>query len=284
MIIDFHTHTYPDKIASLVIRKLTGSITTSAYTKGTITALEESATKAGIDKCVVLPVVTNPRQAESINRVAVETNMRNSSLISFGGIHPDNSDYRRIFSTLAAEGIKGIKLHPIFQNTYFDDIKYMRLIDCACEYGFIISVHAGRDVNDRTLDYVTVPHVKNLLMTVKPNKLILAHMGGHLCWDEAEDMLKDYRSVAPNDAHLYLDTAFCLPSTVASQNAPDIDYLTNERFKRMVSIMGADHVLFGTDSPWTDQAPAIEAIKASGLSKKEISLILGDNARKLLEL
>lgn len=281
MVIDFHSHTYPPKIADMVVRRLSGPSGVKAFTDATAAGLEESCVRNNIEKAIVLPVVTSPRQAESINRIAVETNQREGRLLSFGGIHPDNSDYRRIFSTLAAEGIQGIKLHPVFQQVYFDDIKYMRIVDCACEYGFIISVHAGLDVNDKENRYCDIPHLKNLLKTVKPDKMILGHMGGHLCWDRAEEMLMDYKAQAPSNRAIYLDTAFCLPSPVAEQNI-DCAYMTKEHFIRMVRLIGADRVLFGTDSPWADQGPAIDAIKNSGLTEKEIFRILYENAKDLL--
>ena len=39
--------------------------------------------------------------------------------------------------------MKGIKLHPDYQDTYFNDIRYKRIISYATELGLIISVHAG---------------------------------------------------------------------------------------------------------------------------------------------
>ena len=283
MIIDFHTHTYPSNMADKIIGHLSGPSNVKAYTDGTDEGLIASCQKSNISKCVVLPVVTNPAHTENINRIAIETNHCNRSLISFGGIHPDGTDYKAVISNLSSEGVPGIKLHPVFQKTNIDNIKYMRIIDCACEHNLIVSIHAGYDINDSSVLYSSVPHIRNLLKTIKPSKLILAHMGGHLCWNEAEEMLTEYLEGSSGSESLYLDTAFSLPSPVLSQNI-DYDFLTNEQFLRIVRLVGSDHVLFGTDSPWTDQGPSIEAIKNSGLTKKEISRILGENAKNLLNI
>ena len=283
MIIDFHTHTYPSSMAMAVLNQLSGSSSVKAYTDGTNEGLIKSCKNNGIIKAVLLPVATNPLQTENINKAAIYTNQCDNELISFGAIHPDNDNYKSIILNLVKEGICGIKLHPVFQKTYFDDIKYMKIIDCACEHGLIISVHSGYDINDPLAKYSTIPHIKRLLDTVKPNKIILAHMGGHLCWDEAEDMLNEYLSTVSNDNVLYLDTAFSLPSYIASQNIA-YDFLTNEQFVRIVRLVGSNHILFGTDSPFTDQGPSIEAINKSGLNKKEISSILFENAKDLLNL
>ena len=47
---------------------------------------------------------------------------------------------------------------------------------------------------------------------------------------------------------------------------------------------GADRILFGTDSPWTNQAVEVERLAHSGLTDDALSKIFGDNAKKLLEI
>ena len=282
MVIDFHTHTYPPKLASVIKAQLSAPKGLLSFTDGTAAGLEDACIKNDVEKCVVLPIVSNPVRTNKDNRHAAELNEKGGRLISFGGIHPDNEDYREILTGLANEGFIGIKLHPVFQRVDFDDIRYKRIVDCACEKGLLVSVHAGLDVNDPDAYYASVPHVRNLLMDVKPERIVLAHMGGHLSWDEAEDMLTEYLAVAPSGSSVYLDTAFCLPSPVASQNIVR-NFLSNEQFVRITRLVGADHVLFGTDSPWTDQGPAMDAIKNSGLTEKEISRILYENAKDLLD-
>lgn len=282
-IIDFHTHIYPSNIAKRIIEQLSGPSNVKAFTDATESGLIASCKKNNISKSIVLPVVTNPSHTESINKIASETNKRNGQIISFGGIHPDNADYKAIISGLSKEKIPGIKLHPVFQKTNIDDIKYMKIIDCACENGLIISIHAGFDINDPSASYSSVSHIKNMLETIHPTKMILAHMGGHLCWDEAEAMLSEYLSGISENESLYLDTAFSLPSPILSQNI-DYEFLTKEQFLRIVRLIGSEKVLFGTDSPWTDQGPSIEAIINSGLTEKEISRILGENAKNLLNI
>lgn len=283
MIIDFHTHTYPAHIAKRIMFRLSGPSHVQVYTDGTNEGLIQSCEKNDISACVLLPVATTPAQTEDINRIAIETNQHGGRLISFGGLHPDNTDYKTILRNLSREGVPGIKLHPFFQKTYMDSRKYVDILDCACEYGLITSFHVGYDINDPIPEYSTIPHVRNLLKTVRPDKMILAHMGGHLCWEEAEEMLEEYLSGTSEKGSLYLDTAFSLPSPIPSQNI-DYEFLSRERFLRMVRLIGSDRVLFGTDSPWTDQGPSIEAIQNSGLTKKEISQILYENGKNLLNI
>ncbi len=204
MIIDFHTHTFPDRLAERAVGALAESAKIHNYLDGTAKDLRRSMAEAGVDYSVLLPVATKPGQQEPINRLALEINQHSpeTGLISFGGIHPDNQDYRRILQNLAENGVKGIKLHPVFQQTFLDDIRYLRIISCACEQEMIVLVHAGYDISHPHCEYSTVPHITAMLDTLKPPKLVLAHMGGWNNWLEAEDRL------AGRD--VWLDTSFSL--------------------------------------------------------------------------
>lgn len=282
MIIDFHTHTFPEEIAAHAIGKLAKSARAKNYLNGTLGALRSSMQESGIDYSVLLPVATKPNQEKDINNIAMEINSHSceTGLISFGGIHPDNEDYRRILRQCAANGIKGIKLHPIFQRTYLDDIRCLRIIECACEHNLIILVHAGYDVSCPDSGYASVPHIVSVLDKIKPDKFVLAHMGGWFCWQEAEAEL-----VGRN---VWLDTSFCLlPIRPApdTQRAPEENPpLGREQFLRMVRSHGADRILFGTDSPWSSQRESINALEESGLTASELSAVLGGNGAKLLQL
>ena len=71
---------------------------------------------------------------------------------------------------------------------------------------------------------------------------------------------------------MYLDTGFSL-----------LD-MPSDLFVRMVHRHGADRILFGTDSPWADQADAVAHIRALPLTEAEKADILWRNAKELLEL
>ena len=279
MIIDFHTHTFPEQIAARAIAKLSESAHIKNYLDGTLDTLKASMQTAGIDYAVLLPVVTKPAQHEDINRAAILTNDRfqETGILSFGGIHPDNENYRQILRELVGHGIRGIKLHPVFQQTYFDDIRYLRIMECACENGLMILTHAGLDASFPDHTYVTPDRIRNVLDRIHPDKLILAHMGGWNCWDEAEELLASY--------DVYLDTSFALSPMRSNSGVPtDGHYkpLGREQFLRMVQAFGADHILFGSDSPWADLAESLELVQETGLPDSDLADILGNNAAKLL--
>ena len=85
MIIDFHTHIFPEKIASKTISVLEQKAGISAFTDGTLEGLKRSMQESGVDWSVVLPVVTKPSQFQTVNTYAAEINGKNG-IFSFGGI------------------------------------------------------------------------------------------------------------------------------------------------------------------------------------------------------
>lgn len=280
MIIDFHTHTFPENLAGRAIEKLAKSARALNYLDGTAGALRSSMREAGVDYSLLLPVVTRPGQQEDVNRIAAETNAHaaETGLLSFGGIHPENEDYRQILRNLAENGVKGIKIHPVFQQVPIDDIRFQRIIACASENDMIVITHAGYDIGFPGEDQASVSRIARMLDIVKPEKFVLAHMGGWECWEEVEEYIAG--------RNVWLDTAFSLlpvepaPGTLRS---PEEDPpLSREQFLRIVRRMGADRILFGTDSPWSGQRETLTVIRESGLSRSEQEAVLGENAARLL--
>lgn len=280
MIIDFHTHTFPEKISARVMEQLAGKSKTKHFTDGSLRMLEDSARTAGITYSVNLPVMTRPDQVEKINTSLIEAldEMKANGVITFGGIHPDYENYRQELKRLKDNGIKGIKIHPAYQSVDLDDIRYLRIIDCASELGLITVTHAGIDIGIYDHNYASTEHVLHVLDQVHPERFVLAHMGGWGCWDEVE------RDIA--GAPLWLDTAFSIEKITPAKGRdaePIRDYnLTDEEFIRLARKHGTDKVLFATDSPWEDQADYVKRLSDMALTDDEKQKIFFDNAVKLL--
>ena len=60
--------------------------------------------------------------------------------------------------------------------------------------------------------------------------------------------------------------------------------MDNAGFVKAVRRHGVDRVLFGSDSPWSDQSEALNAVRGSGLTDSELSAVLGGSGAKLLGL
>lgn len=282
MIIDFHTHTFPDNIAGQVIHKLSLDSCTLPFSDGTLNGLLHSMQTAGVNYSVTLPVMTNTAQVEKINSSIITNKdaLFAQGIVAFGGLHPDFEKYKEELKKLHDAGIKGIKLHPAYQNVDLDDIRMLRIIDAASELGLIVLIHAGMDIGIYDHNYSSVSHILKVIDEIHPTKFVLAHMGNWGCWEEVESDLAG--------APVYMDTAFAIgaitPAPYAKKAPLLSENLTKDAFVRIVKKHGADKILFATDSPWEDQADYIRRIQEMPLTPDAKANILGVNAAKLLQL
>lgn len=263
MIIDFHTHIFPDKIAARSIEALSKVSGVQAATDGTLNGLLASMDRSGVDLSVIMPVVTKPSQFESVNTFAAKVNEQYAGrLLSFGGIHPDSEDYKVELNRIKELGLSGIKLHPDYQGVMIDDVRYMNIMEYADALGLVIMVHAGIDIGLPEPVHCPPDKARKVLDAIKPQKLVLAHMGGWKQWEE----VYEYLAGEP----VYLDTAF------------SFDYMSQDMFMNLYEKHDKDKILFATDSPWSDAGRDIEAINSMPITAEEKETIFSGNAKKLL--
>ena len=75
MLIDFHTHAFPDEISSKAMDKLSyASGGLVPQTNGTVSSLKQEMAKEAVDISVVLSIATNPKQQRNVNNYAKEIN------------------------------------------------------------------------------------------------------------------------------------------------------------------------------------------------------------------
>ncbi|MBQ7522550.1 MAG: amidohydrolase [Clostridia bacterium] len=275
MIIDFHTHVYPEKIAEKTIQALVNSAEgVKVHTKGTLDALLESMQNAHIDKSVVLPVATRKGQFDTINRYALHINNTYTNLISFGGIHPDDDNIKEKLIFLKNNGFKGIKIHPDYTQTFIDDERYIHIITECAKLGLTIVTHSGVDP---AFDVVHCPPEKARKVLDKVQRttnntrpfMVFAHLGGIYRKQEVAKYLLG--------SNCYIDISCSFASLGSFCDT------TDEEVVEVIKKHGADKILFATDSPWNDQKRYAEHFKMlKGLSDNEKDLILYKNAEKLL--
>ena len=240
MIIDAHTHTYPETIAKRAIEKLEKNSGTKAHTNGVQSGLMASMKEAGISVDIVEDGKTFENVSEVLNRIK-------------------------------ALGLKGIKIHPDYQGTFFNDIRYKRIVEKATELGLYITVHAGVDIGMPDPVHCTPNHVLEVLKDTESDHLILAHMGGWRLWNEVKEKLME--------KPLYFDTSF---SGDYLQKEGVSGMLTKEAFVDLIHAMGSDRVLFGTDSPWSGQKDAVQWFMETDLTETEKKKILSDNFIRII--
>ena len=267
MVIDFHTHIFPDALAPRARQALMDNTAVFgndyvALTEMTRDSLLQHMDAWGVDISVIQPVVTKPSQTVTTNTWA--SDVAGDKIVAFGGIHPDTDDYKRDIDLIVSLGLKGIKLHAEYQCFLPDERRMLHIYDYAFSKGLIVLHHAGFDPGKPSPFNSTPERFSKMLDEVSGGTFVLAHLGGHAMWDDVE------RYLVGRD--VYFDTAMgfeCFPS---------------EQFLRIVKNHGADKILFATDSPWSDASRELAVLNSLALTDEEKNMILCDNARRLLKI
>ena len=267
MLIDFHTHIFPDKIAKKTIDFLAEKSDGHPCTDGTDIGLVAAMEQADADLCITLPVLTKPSQFDGVNRYAAEINEKYKGakrrLISFGGIHPACEDIPGKMRFLKDGGFAGVKIHPDYQDTFIDDEGYIQIISAAKDLDMIVITHAGVDDGYIGQPVKCPPELSaKVIEKTGHKKFVLGHYGGHKQWDKVLELLCDY--------DVYFDTAFTLH---------EIDQCL---FKKILARHGEDRVLFASDCPWQSTASHRNILKSYNLGEKTESKLFYENGLKLL--
>ena len=229
MIIDIHTHIFPDALASKAKETLLNNVNYRYEPQTNLTekGLLEKMDLWGIDISVVQPVITKKTQLINTNLWA--QSISSDRIISFGGIYPHTEDYKEDINFVCSLGLKGLKFHAEYQDFDVDSPQMLKIYDYALSKGLILLHHAGED-HGMPGPYKSNPKkFANIVDNMKGGIIIAAHLGGHNQWDDVERYL-----VGKN---IYLDTSM------------GFEYFSAEQFLRIVHAHGADNRLLGSDSP-----------------------------------
>lgn len=250
---DVHAHIYPAKIAEKASESIAEFYDVPMRHIGTPHTLVERGTLAGIDRFVVSSVATKVTQVHSINEFIAEKCRKYPQFIGLAAWHPELTDLERELDDIERKGLRGIKLHPDFQQFYLDDAKMLPLYRAANERKLPILFHMG----DYRTDFSSANRLMNVLDKLPDFTCIAAHLGGYTEWETARAEL--------SGTNVYVDTSSSLAT------------LTREQALQSISHFGVNRTLFGTDFPMWEPKEELELFFALGLSEEENRLILYDN-------
>lgn len=263
MVIDFHVHAFPDELAPRAVGGINAGIPGHAHAvlDGTVRGLLDSMDRAGIRQAVLWSVATRPTQVDPIIRWSRA--VAGERIIPFGSVHPDCADVAAEVRKVAAAGLKGIKLHPMYQGFAADEERAWPLYEAAQEAGLVIGFHAGGDLSFPLDDDRASPRRILRVHRAFPRiRMVVAHLGGWRMWDEVAETL------AGTDVYLETSYTFCTA--------------TPEQVRRVLQRHPPERVLFGTDSPWRDQRESLELARAAFPDPATRRMVLEDNAERLL--
>lgn len=155
-------------------------------------------------------------------------------------------------------GFKGIKMHPLL-DAYLPDQEIVHpIMDQARKYQIPVLFHCGHP------PWSLPWHFGNLADVYPDVFIILGHMGhGHIVYINAAI------EVAEKHENVLLETS-AMPM--------------HSKIKEAVAKVGEDKVMYGSDMPFGHPAYEIKKVEVAGLTKKQLNLVLEDNARKIFRL
>lgn len=261
-IIDFHAHAFSDDLAERAMKHLAAeSEGVEPCHDGRLSSLIECMDDAGIEKSVVCPIATKPKQFDGILGWCKE--IRSERIIPFPSIHPDDEKCLERLEEIKQAGFKGVKTHPYYQQFKADEEKMMAIYEKIQSLDLMLVMHTGYDIAFEFDDRSVPQRVLNVSENFPEMKYITTHFGGWEVWDDVEKYLIG--------KPIYMEISFSLP------------YLSVEQARRMILNHPKGYIMFGTDSPWQDHKLTIELLKKLDLGQEIEDLILYGNAERLLK-
>jgi len=253
MIIDCHTHIFPDKIENIAVHAIGDFYDQPMVHHGRTDELIESASAAGVDKCLVFSTATTTHQVPRINDYIIDECRTHDMFLGAGTMHPDYEAFDEELEKLISGGVYGIKLHPDFQKVQIDDERLMRVYASMERLGMFLITHSG----DPRYDFSTPSRVAHVAKTYPDMKIIAAHLGGWMSWEDARRDL-----VLPN---VYVDTSSVF------------GFGGTEPFFRALETFDHSHILFGTDFPMWDHVSEIKRLREFNLDAALMEDIFSNN-------
>jgi predicted TIM-barrel fold metal-dependent hydrolase len=259
MIIDAHTHVWPDRIAEAA---LTGNPVPGLEARGdgTVSGLAGNMSKSGVTVSCCLSIANESRLVERVNEFAAST--RSENRLAFGTVHVGLSVDENLAS-LKRHGLTAVKIHPLFQNFALNDSRLWELFEAfADEIAVITHVGEGGDAFRNSLSSPRM--IRDIARQFNELRLVACHFGGYKILDDAEEMLCG--------ADVVLETSW----------PPSLATLRPERVRALIKKHGAKRIVFGSDWPMANPAEEIRAISALELGDDDTKSVLGGTMARVL--
>jgi predicted TIM-barrel fold metal-dependent hydrolase len=254
-IADAHVHVFPHKIAAKAAKNISGFYDLPMEcNEGSIESLVKANKEAGVNISLICSPATTPSQTVGINRFIAETSRAEKSVFPFGSVHPLSDDVERDIKSAKEAGLKGLKLHPDFQNFEIDSAFAMDIYLAAQKYDMPILMHMG----DARYSGSSPKRLAHVLKYLPDLKVIAAHLGGFQRWDESFLYLKGHRN-------LKFDTSSTLR------------FLSPEKSREIIKAFGTENVMFGSDFPMSLPETEIKRFLSLGFDESDNARILGEN-------
>jgi predicted TIM-barrel fold metal-dependent hydrolase len=263
--IDFHTHIFPDRIAKQAVERLAEE--SGEYrpcSDGTLAGLLASMERANISRSLVANIATRPAQMLPILDFCLQ--VQSDRIVPAVSFHPDNAlaEIEDMLARATAAGMRAVKLHPMYQGFAIDDRRMYPFYQMMEHFGMFVIFHTGLDIAFPGNLQADVERVRHLAGEFPELTIVATHVGGWKQWDRA--------GILGRCSNVYTETSMTLTE------------MSDGQFLSLLSQFDEDRVLFGSDSPWTNQQEMLERTLALNLSARRKEKLLYRNAAMLLGL
>jgi predicted TIM-barrel fold metal-dependent hydrolase len=248
--------------------------------------LIEAMDKAGVKKSIILPLdfSFDYKTGESImeqNRVIARIQKRYPDrLAAFVGIDPRRKDAPQIATSLIQDfGCTGVKLYPP-TGFHINDPSVFRLLDEISKSDVPIVFHTGFAFTPFKSLYCSLEGLEEICDRYPHLTVVAAHLGGgsfdQLCW------------IAMTRSNLYADFSSCERLLMRCTST------FVQMIKKALCFFGYNHILFGSDFPFSQTALGHKELIAKirkellessveNISNFEYDAIMGQNAQRILK-
>ncbi len=259
MIIDAHTHIFPDDQASHILQKISSQFGVSTYGDGTERDLIERMDGCGISRAVVHMVAPTQDAVRETNSWLLS--LDNDRFIKFGTLHPDYPEISDEIKRLQNGGARGIKLQPDIQQFHPDDRNRMYgMYEELTRQCMPVMFHVGGEPHPGPGDMSKPDMIRRVADDFPELTVIAAHLGGLNMWDSVLEELAGRENVFLESSLSYY-------------------FITPETGKKIIEAHGHEKVFFGTDYPFGDVRTSLDAARSVPfLTQSQREDILGNNA------
>lgn len=226
---------------------------------------DEIMEQAKVDKALAWLLPQGVEDVSQSNAYLFEQAQKNPRVLPFGwanvgeGVEKAKADAKKC---LTEYGFKGVKLNGAQNEYYIDSPEALEVLDVIAQNHGIIAFHIGADYPQYTDPVRAAVCAKRYPDT----PILMVHMGGAAEPDVSERVIE----VAKDHPNMYL---------VGSAIGVD-------KVKKAIDILGADRILFGSDTPFYSIAECKQAYlkMLSVYDESVMRKVMGENARRLFAL
>ncbi|MEM2028897.1 MAG: amidohydrolase family protein [Candidatus Bathyarchaeia archaeon] len=172
--------------------------------------------------------------------------------------HEGNLALQKIDKAINEWKFRGIKMHPLIDSFLPDQEIVYPIMEKARKYRVPVLFHCGHP------PWSLPWHFGNLAEVYPDVTIILGHMGhGHIVY------INGSIDVARKHENIILETS-AMPM--------------HRKIKEAVEKVGEDRVIYGSDMPFGHPSFEIRKVEVSGLSERQIEMVLSTNARKIFRI